>query len=72
MTKSGTVMTEGLINKINIGDGLTKRELECALSFYGMVANNLRLLGPEFKLAWKEVDRTFGILQSFQRARDRG
>ncbi len=31
MTKK---MTKTLITKINVGDGLTKRELECGLEFY--------------------------------------
>lgn len=71
MAKSAIVMNRDLVNRINIGDGLTKRDLECALSFYSMVANNLMLLGPEFKHAWKEVNSTLHRLEGFQRARDR-
>lgn len=71
MAKSAMMMTEKLINTINIGDGLTKQELECALSFYGMMSGTLRLLGPEFRLAWREVNSTLNRLEGFQRARDR-
>lgn len=72
MAKSAIAMSKTLITKINIGDGLTKQELECALSFYNMVSENLRLLGSEFNLAWREVNSTLSRLEGFQRARDRG
>lgn len=66
------MLSKETVNRINIGDGLTKRELTDALVFYKDLSDMLHLLGPEFKLAWKEVDRTYGTLEAFQRARDRG
>ena len=71
MAKSAMVMSEELVNKINIGDGFTKQELDCAITFYGMVSDMLRILGPEFKLAWREINSTLSSLEGFQRARNR-
>ena len=34
-------MSKTLVNKINIGDGITGPELQCALEFYREVAENL-------------------------------
>ena len=64
-------MTKTLITKINVGDGLTKRELECSLEFYKDAAETLRLLGPSFKLAWQDVLRTLDTLEYFDSARKR-
>lgn len=64
-------MTKTLITKINIGDGLTKQDLQCALEFYKDAAETLRLLGPSFKLAWQDVLRTLDRLQYFDAARKR-
>ncbi len=64
--------TKGVIEKIRTGDSLTDLELNYALSFYKDLGDKLWILGPEFRLAWKEVDRTFGTLEAFRRARKRG
>ncbi|KKN24839.1 hypothetical protein LCGC14_0890790 [marine sediment metagenome] len=61
-----------LVAKIQAGDSLTNPELKHAITFYGELANMLWVLGPEFKLAWKEVHSTLGALERFQEARDRG
>ena len=64
--------TKGVIEKVRAGDSLTDLELNYALSFYKDLSDKLWVLGLEFKLAWKEVDRTYGTLEAFKRARKRG
>ena len=61
-----------IVKKINNGDGLTNNELETALEFYREMAEGLDSLGPEFKLALKEVHWTMRTLESFQFFRERG
>lgn len=65
-------ISKEIVNRINIGDALTRRELTDALIFYKDLSNMLLLLGPEFKHAWKDVNSTLERLIGFQRARDRG
>ena len=65
------MLSKEAIHRINIGDGLTKRELTDALIFYKDLSNMLNILGPEFKHAWREVNSTLDRLEGFQRARDR-
>ena len=64
-------MSKTLVNRINIGDGLTNQELQCALDFYREAAETLRLLGPSFKLARQDVFGTLDRLEHFDRARKR-
>ena len=68
MTKK---MTKGLINKVNIGDGLTKQELDTAITFYSDLSVKLALLGLEFRFAWKEAFFTLERLRGFRAARNR-
>ncbi len=64
-------MSKTLVNKINIGDGITGPELQCALEFYKNAVETLRLLGPSFKLARQDVYCTLDRLEYFDRARKR-
>ena len=66
------MISKKTVNKINIGDGLTKRELTNALVFYYNLRDMLNILGPEFNHAWREINSTLNRLEGFQRARDRG
>ncbi len=63
------MLSKETINRINIGDGITKRELTNALVFYKDLSDMLNILGPEFKHAWREVNFTLNRLEGFQRAR---
>ena len=63
------MLSKETINRINIGDGITKRELTNALVFYKELSDMLNILGPEFKHAWREVNSTLNRLEGFQRAR---
>lgn len=65
------MLSKETINRINIGDGITKRELTNALVFYKDLSDTLNILGPEFKHAWRDVNSTLNRLEGFQRARDR-
>ena len=65
------MLSKETVNRINIGDGLTKRELTDALVFYRDLRDKLDILGPEFNHAWKDVNSTLNVLEGFQRARDR-
>lgn len=65
------MLSKETINRINIGDGITKRELTDALVFYRDLRDMLDILGSEFKHAWRDVNSTLNVLEGFQRARDR-
>lgn len=65
------MLSKETVNRINIGDGLTKRELTDALVFYRDLRDMLDILGSEFNHAWKDVNSTLNCLEAFQRARDR-
>lgn len=60
-----------IVKKISRGDGLTNNELDQALNFYTELEEALDCLGPEFKLAWKEVMHTTERLRIFSEARNR-
>jgi hypothetical protein len=46
-----------IYKKYNKGDDLSDDELEYGLTFFEDLENKLRMLGPEFTIAWKEVVR---------------
>jgi len=64
-------MTREIIERINIGDGITNPELDAALTFYKDLSDKLRLLGPEFKLMRNEIYATLERLKGFKAARER-
>ncbi len=66
------LLTKEVIEKIQVGDSLTDLELNYAIKFYGDLTKMLWVLGPEFKHAWREVDRIHDALQYFAEARKRG
>lgn len=57
------------LNKFRNGDGLSDDELDDLLSLYSRLDEDLRWLGPEFRLAWSEVLRCKMSLESFKQAR---
>jgi|OM-RGC.v1.033515727 hypothetical protein len=65
-------MTQDMIEKIAVGDGLTDAELAVALEFYTDLQQKLRLLGPTFHLAWVEVNRIQRDLERFKFHRENG
>lgn len=65
------MLSKETINRINIGDGVTKRELANALVFYKDLSDMLNILGPEFKHAWREIYFTLERLRGFDAARKR-
>ena len=60
---------ELIIKKLSVGDSLSDPELATAIGFYRKAEETLRLLGPYFHLAWKEVYATLQLLNDFHSAR---
>lgn len=48
-------MTKEIVQKVQIGDGLTNEELLIAIRFYNQLEDMLDIMGPVYTLAWREV-----------------
>lgn len=59
------------LEKFRRGDALSNEELNRLRQFYGGLETNLRLLGDQFFLAWKEARMRLMVLEEFHRARKR-
>jgi len=62
---------EAVLKKIGKGDGLTDEELELAIDFYKEAEWRLKLLGPHFHLAWREVYFRLTAFEEFKLNRQR-
>lgn len=61
--------TKTMVQKFNDGDALTDDELDQLIYLYTSLEFGLKLLGPRFHLAWKEVMHNLERLNSFKEAR---
>jgi hypothetical protein len=64
-------MTEELIKKYKIGDGVTDSELDQLIEFFTTLEKSLQLMGPHFHHAWKEVFWDSKNCNSYKQARER-
>jgi hypothetical protein len=51
------------------GEEISDEELQAGIEFFKHLEEDLRVLGPEFRLAANEVSRVLDSLESFARAR---
>lgn len=64
-------MTEEILEKIAVGDGLSDEELEIAIRFYSRLEADLKLLGAEYRLAWRPVMFRLRELEGYKASRER-
>lgn len=64
-----TQVIEDALAKLKVGDGLTDAELAPLTEFLAATEASLRLLGPEFTLAHREVAHWKRCCDSYARSR---
>lgn len=62
-------ISEQIVNKVQLGEKLTDRELDQAVEFYNNLAESLNCLGPVYKLAWRAIWEEANRLRGFRDAR---
>ncbi len=62
-------MTREIMKKIEVGDGLTDEELLTAIEHFNRLVKDLLVLGPQFHLAFAEVNRRLIQLTGYARYR---
>lgn len=63
-------ISEKLLEKIEFGDHITKKELREGIVFYGDLIESLDCLGKEYILAKRPIREVLYRLQSFEQARN--
>jgi len=62
-------ISERLLEKIEVGDHITDKELREAIAFYGDLAESLDCLGKEYNLAKRPIREVLYRLQGYEQVR---
>jgi predicted nucleic acid-binding protein len=65
-------VTATVYQALRRGDSIPDRDLDTAIQELLPAVNLLRLLGPTFHLAWKELFESLTLMQGYQLARRKG
>ena len=52
-----------------IGDPISDKELKSLIAFYTRITDDLAVLGPHFRLSWKECLSRLQTLEGYQQSR---